>query len=154
MLAGSVIVGLALANGYKKNLSFILDLSQFMEKLESNFTFQRDTLTTILKNNKSNFGPEFNSFLNEYESNLNNPDFLSTWSKNEKSIPKEIKSFVVDLFSSLGKSDCQTQVSLISTSRKELDLLLEKSRKKVNGEANLSQKLGVVLGLALFILVL
>ena len=135
-------------------LKFFEDFKNFLDNLNINFSFLQDELPKVIENynNLTQFGILISSFKN-YLQNMNVDSFLIEI----KAIPNlknEEQEKISDFFCQLGRSDVNTQKTLISSTKSYVENVVNCCREEVNKKATLIQKLGVVVGLVVVIMLL
>lgn len=151
----STLVGYATAHAYKKSYTFINDFCSFLQFLESNCAFLQDSLKNILENCKAMYNTDFNAFLTGLYQNLDSKEeYLNNWKNSQKIISKDEATKICDFFSQFGRLDCDTQISAIKSSAENFAKVKQVWGEKVNKKGSLTTKLGLVCGVALFIIVL
>ena len=154
LLIGSTVLGFAFRGGLKKTLRFNQDFYNFLKSLESNCAFRQDTIKVLLASQKECYGADFNAFLAELEKNLDNKEFLAQWQGEQKVTSPDVAREIANFLNSFGKLDCEAQINAIKDTRNNFEILLDKSRQKENIASPIYSKLGIICGIALFIIVL
>ena len=144
--------GFAIANGYKRRLRFLNDMDSFLGYMQSNCAFLQDSIKRVLVMQKEAYGDDFNKFLGEMLDNLDKRDaFLDKWRSAQNLISIDEAKFVVEFFSNLGKLDSLTQVGAIKSAKDSFQEMLQKAKQLVNTKGTMSVKLGIIIGIGLFI---
>ncbi|MBQ7977290.1 MAG: stage III sporulation protein AB [Clostridia bacterium] len=147
-------IGLKIADNYRKKLKFIQDFQGLLDYLENNILFMQDDLRKLLEDKKKNVHKDFSNFLSQFIQNLENcKHFLQEWKETQKIISQENAELIVNFMTGLGRNDSATQLQAINQTKE----ILQNQIKKVQNEQKkglLSSKLGIMGGLALFIIVL
>lgn len=153
LLIVATLIGFAFASGYRRRLRFLQNMDSFLQSMLSNCCFLQDSVKRVLDNQKGTYGADFNHFLSELNDNLDKRDvFLLKWQNTQKIISDDEAKFVVDFFLNLGKVDSFTQVDDIKNSKQTLQEKLQDSKQLVNSKGTMSIKLGIVMGIGLFII--
>lgn len=155
VLVGSVVLGFAISCGYKKSHSLLDDFYKFLEYLEGNCAFLQDSVKKILSTKRGAYGSDFNELLQGLATNLDDKErFLGEWQAKQKLVTSEQAQFIVEFFMQLGRLDCDSQITAIKNAKSNFLVHLQKSMQKTTEKSLLSTKLGVICGIALFIIVL
>ena len=138
---------------YYVRKNFFLALSRFLDEIELNLSFLKDDLHKLTKNFSSN-SLKFDDVLKAYESFLdtsNNAEF-ETKILSFTFLNDDEKQKVLDYFKKLGRSDCSTQNDLTKAMQKYVLEKMDVCKSDVSKKANLVQKLSVIFGLFVIIL--
>lgn len=153
LLVASALIGCAIANGYKRRLNFLRDMDAFILYLQVNCAFLQDSVKKVLNTQQTQYGADFNQFLCSLGENLDKcEEFLSNWQRTQKIVSKDEAKFVVEFWRNFGKLDSFSQMEAIKSSKQEMDEKLKATRQLVSEKGMMSIKLGVVLGIGLFII--
>ncbi len=154
LLAICVFVGFKVASTYKKKLNFVTDFKSFLNILETNIMFTQDNLNKILTESKNTFHKEFSDFLTKYISNQQNSiEMLNKWKSEQNLLDNDTAEVVYNFMSNLGRNDSNSQLQAIKQSNEFLNSHMDKVSKEQT-KGSMSLKLGIMGGLALFIIVL
>ena len=119
-----------------------------------NILYLQDDLQKLLKDKLDNFHIDFKEFLQNYMIDLQNSEkFLSEWGQKQKLLDMETLNIIQNFLFSLGRQDSSAQLQTIKQTNeifsKRIDFLRTEQKKGV-----LSAKLGIMAGLALFIIII
>ena len=141
LLAFSSLIGFAIFNKSKKSAAFMQDFELFLNLFENDISYNRSPLSVFINTNINKFGGEFQSVLSEFN-------------KNHKIRHELLSEFNLDaFFASIGYSDAKTQLLSVGQARARLASLKTKLDKKQQ-KGEMSFKLGAIVGVGLFIIVL
>ncbi len=153
LLFAATLGGFAISNGYKRRLNFLNDMDSFLGYMQGNCAFLQDSIKRVLVTQKAAYGDDFNKFLSEMLDNLDKREaFLGEWQTTQKIISSDEAKFVVEFFSNLGKLDSFTQIDAIKNAKSSFEEKLQKSKELVNTKGTMSVKLGIIMGIGLFII--
>ncbi len=149
-----IFVGFGCASKYKRRLNFVNDFKILLDYLEINILYLQDDLQKLLKDKLDNFHIDFKEFLQNYMIDLQNSEkFLSEWGQKQKLLDMETLNIIQNFLFSLGRQDSSAQLQTIKQTNeifsKRIDFLRTEQKKGV-----LSAKLGIMAGLALFIIII
>lgn len=155
LLVAGILVGMGFSRGYKRKYLFLADFHMFLEYLETNFNFVQDSLKQVLLNRQTVYNKDFNQFLASLSENIENiQPFLQKWSKEQKILNDEEAVIFVKFFEQLGRLDCETQMESIRQTKASLINFVNKANETHTKKGKLSTQLGLMAGLALFIIVI
>ncbi len=155
LLMISSFLGFALASGYKRRLKFLCDMDNFLMFLQGNCAFMQDSFLKVLSSQKSTYGQDFNQFLNNLDKNLNNREkFLGDWQNTQKIISKDEAKFIAEFLLNFGKLDSISQIEEIKSAKQNFTGKLQSASKLVGTKGTMATKLGIILGIGLFIIVI
>lgn len=153
LLATASLSGFAFANGYKRRLNFLSDMDNFLLFLRGNCAFLQDSIQKILDTQKTAYSADFNKFLSDLNAHLNKrEEFFIEWQNSQKLISKDEAKFIAEFFLNFGKLDSLGQIEVIENAKQTLEEKLQKSKQLVSVKGVMSVKLGVILGIGLFII--
>ena len=149
-----VFIGFKIASSYKRKLNFVNDFKSLLDYLETNILYLQDNLQKLINDKLNSFHADFKDFLQKYMGNLQNcEEFLGKWVQDQKLVDSETADIIKKFLLSLGRQDSSTQLQTIKQTNeilsKRIDFVQNEQKKGV-----LSAKLGVMGGLALFIIVI
>ena len=148
------LVGFRVASKYHKKLVFIQDFKTFLDFFETNIMFTQNEISTLLNEKKTAFHNEFNLFLDGYQKNLTNiKTYLDEWTSKQNLVDKDTAELISNFMQGLGRIDSTAQLEAIRQTKESLNTHLDKTREEQKKGA-MSSRLGVMAGLALFIVVL
>ncbi len=148
------IVGFRVASKYHKKLVFTQDFRMFLDFFETNIMFTQNEISGLLEDKKASFHNEFNAFLSEYERNLaNSREYLNNWTSSQTIVDKDTAELISNFMQGLGHIDSAAQLEAIRQTKDSLNTHLDKIREEQR-KGSMSARLGVMAGLALFIIVL
>ncbi len=142
LLSLSSLIGFAIFNKSRKSAAFLQDFELFLNLFENDINYTRSPMKQFINLNIDKFHNEFRGV-------------LSTFNQNQKLNHEALYefSFISTFFSSIGYSDAKTQLLSIRQARANLSSFKNKiEQKQVKGE--MSFKLGAIVGVGLFIIVL
>ena len=147
-------IGFKIANNYKRKLQFITDFKTLLDYLETNILYLQDTLEKLIRDKMESFHSDFKNFLKSYLQNLqNSTEFLEKWLKEQNLIDTETAEIIKKFMLELGRQDSTAQLqSIIQTNE-----ILAKHTERAQGEQKkgyMSARLGIMGGLALFIIII
>lgn len=146
--------GLRVADSYRKKLYFAQDFGLLLDLIETNLLFMQDDLKNFLESKKDGFHKDFSAFLDGFTQNLSDSSlYLQTWVAEERVTTKECAELLANFMQSLGRNDSATQLQTIKQTREILQAQLLKIQEEQK-KGHLYSRLGVMGGLALFIIVL
>ena len=127
--------------------NFYKALSEFNSDFFSSVNFNQEDLTTLLKQdyNQEDFQKTLNSIIERFNSNqsIYLPNYLATREKNE----------LLHYFLQIGSVDARTQIELL----KRYERIFEKKNNECltleKQEGALCKKMGVIIGIIIFIIV-
>lgn len=154
LLAVSTFVGLKIADSYRKKLLFAQDFVGLLDLIETNILFMQDDLKKFLESKKDNFHKEFKAFLENFINNLNDSSVcLDNWKKEQNITSQETAELLVNFMKGLGRNDSTTQLQIIEQTKSILQKHLTQAQSEQK-KGHLYSRLGIMGGLALFIIVL
>ena len=146
----STIVAYKLSEKYRVRRKFYEDFYLFNKRVVDEMSFTRNSLLTILSS--FDMQSQFGAVLNTFRTALSERTNFSC--ENLWFLKEDEKRSAEEYFSSLGKTDAQTQMRYL----KHCDDLLKTSAEKALAEKNkyvpMYIKLGLLAGVAVFILIL
>ena len=140
LLCGASVVGVWVANRFRQDLTLAHDFERFLIAFETNLSFSRGTIAEFVKSVSNGLSPQFRAILSD--------NTALSFVRNE-----ELRALFRVFFTSIGRTDATTQLSQIQETKRLLNDL-NYSLKKNEKQGALSQKLGVLGGIGLFIIVL
>ena len=148
----SMFIGFKIYTNIKKREKFFDDFNSFCTILQSEIGFFKNKLEQIYS--KNDYGNEFNSLLECAKENLNNEKAINEWCDNQKYLNKEDKTQIITFFKRLGKVDAISQkgeiIEYSNLLKNKINIIKTENTKKAKSVLSLS----VMLGLALFIIVI
>ncbi len=143
----SSFIGYKQSLNYRKREEYLRDFMNFNRRMISEVNFSKNSLPNII--NENGYGSEFGETLREFGENL------SGGKVNSKTFLKDEDLKVLDgYFSSLGRSDKDTQSEALKASADSIKKLYEEAREETKKYSKLYIKLGFLIGLAVFIILL
>lgn len=148
------LFGIGIANGYKRRLKFLCDMDSFLLFLQGNCAFLQDSFRKVLTSQKSVYGIDFNQFLSDLETNLDKRDkYLSEWQSTQKIISKDEAKFIAEVLLNFGKLDSSSQIEELKNAKRNWNEKIQSARVLTNSKGTMATKLGIILGIGLFIIV-
>ncbi|MBQ7602673.1 MAG: hypothetical protein IJU58_00800 [Clostridia bacterium] len=140
---------------YYARQKFFVELNDFLQNLNTNVAFLQNNIHQVIAKSNTN-SLIFNNILQSYDKFLSTKDekVFNTEINQEKLILQSDRSQLIEYLLFLGHADCETQ-----TFKTNAFLQYTKQRKEevdndVHTKAILIQKLGIIAGLMIFILLL
>ena len=133
---------------YKERKEFFKDMFSFNELMINEVSFRKRTLLEI--NDNQSYKSKFSDILNCYiENSFNETD------KNQSGllINKEV-DFLDNYFSMLGKSDSESQIKLLDTSKTIIKKYMDESSEQAKKYINLCIRLSFLFGLIAFLIII
>jgi hypothetical protein len=133
-------VGILLKKRLDRKKIYFADALAFCENFKHNLTYNQNKL--------KEFVDEFNFSSNEYKRDVDN--FLKNFDVDftlSNVLSQEEKNEIKKLFSSIGKVDVQTQLTLIEERKNALKIICDKLKEKSEKDGKLFVKLGLLIGL-------
>ena len=147
-------VGFYVASGYRKKLLFIQDFKNFLDFVETNVMFTQDKISVLLESKKDSFHKEFLEFITNYLSNIQDvSSYLTKYVQEQKLLDKDTAELIANFMRELGRIDSTTQLQSIKQANEALSTHLTRTQDEQK-KGTMSARLGVMGGLALFIIVL
>ncbi|MBQ8761979.1 MAG: stage III sporulation protein AB [Clostridia bacterium] len=148
----SMFIGFKIYTNIKKREKFFDDFNSFCTILQAEIGFFKNKLEQIYS--KNDYGNEFNSLLECAKENLNNEKAINEWCDNQKYLNEEDKTQIITFFKRLGKVDAISQkgeiIEYSNLLKNKINIIKTENTKKAKSVLSLS----VMLGLALFIIVI
>jgi len=140
---------------YYKRQKFFVAFNQFLDNISLNTSFFQNDLHTII-NQTSKYSGTFEQVIKAYNHYLstNDQSILNNEIQQITSIDTNDKMQLTQFLVSLGKSDCETQASNTKLAMQYVKDRLEQTRQEISNKAVLIQKLGIIAGLVVFVLLL
>lgn len=140
-----VLIGYLFSLRYSKRTGFYKALSEFNSDFISSLTFNFEELPTLLNRNYNNedFERTLNSFNYQNDQVLFLPNYLNKREKNE----------IMLYFSKLGCVDAITQLQMLKRYECIFDKTINECRALEQKEGVLCKKMGVIVGIIIFVLV-
>ena len=151
LLGLCVFAGYRVASSYRRKLNFVNDFKNLLNFLETNIMFTQDNLNKILTEKKDIFHKDFQEFLAKY---LDYQNILNEWKKEQNVVDSDTAQVVENFMIGLGRNDSESQIQSIKQAKEILNGHIEKVTKEQQSKGAMSMKLGIMGGLALFIIVL
>jgi hypothetical protein len=131
---------------YQDRKDFFIDLFSFNELMINEISFRKRTLLEI--NNKQNYKSRFSYVLNNYIENENSDKSQNGLLNNDE------MDFIDNYFSMLGKSDSESQIKMLDTSKTIIKKYMDESTELAKKYTNLCVKLSFLFGLIAFLLII
>ena len=140
------LCGYKYSQKYKERKDFFIDMFSFNELMISEVSFRKRTLMEI--NNRQNYKSRFSVIMNYY---IKNEDA----DKTQNGLLKEEEvDFIDTYFSMLGKSDSDSQIKMLDTSKNTIKKYMDESSSEAAKYTNLCVKLSFLLGLIAFLIII
>ena len=150
-----VLVGIGIANSYKRKFTFINDFYAFLNYVELNLNFLQDNFYELLENKKTSFNTEFNGFLQDFpESFDKRKEYILNFNNDKKLLKQEELDCFLNFFMQFGRLDCYSQLENIKQSKQLVEEIVKRTKEESAKKGDLSKKLGLMCGLAVFIIVI
>ena len=139
---------------YYARLRFFLATERWLGGMELNINFLQKDVLSILNAQKETRSITFESMLKSYKTLLNDNDKKKFYESinNLNYVNDEDKERLYDYFSMLGHSDCDTQTQSTRALVEYVKSRIILCRQEINQKALVIQKLSIILGLVVFIL--
>lgn len=142
----SILISNFFAIKFTLKRKFYNDFYEFNKRYKSELTFKRTTLIKLINDN--NGDSDFYSLLNNYFNNDNkNIELIKQLSDSEI-------QFLNSYLNNVGNGDTASQIEFINQSNEMLYELLNNSREEENKYRGLYVKLGFLVGLIIFVLII
>ena len=127
-----------------------------LQSISTNTQFLQDDIIKVIQNHPKTSNSIYNSIIDNYIK------FLKTNGKQEfaqnidsiTELSALDKEKLVLFFNDLGHTDCDTQLNNIKSLQKYISTRIEETKQDIKTKAIIIQKLSIVLGIAVFILLL
>ena len=151
---GVCFVVMCFSYKYYARLNFFLSMENLLNGMKVNISFLQKDILSILETNKSKRSATFDDLLYKYKQFLQDND-TDKFGKNIKSLNNlnsEEQEHMLQYFLTLGHSDCNTQTSATQVLTEYVAKRVECCRQDIKQKAMIIQKLSIIVGLAVFIL--
>jgi len=141
---------------YIKRKNFFNALLDFCDNLEANINFLQNGLKQILESYSNSHNTELNNLVSimKDELNLNNKITLENWQNPTTYLKPNEREQIVSFFNKLGMTDCETQVNTIKKFRAIISMKAKNCTKDYEMKGKLYVNLSIMLGVAIFIILL
>ncbi|MBQ0017319.1 MAG: hypothetical protein KBT30_01650 [Clostridiales bacterium] len=141
---------------YKSRQYFFQNLCEFCSYMESQISFLKMDLKSVVESKKGSYSKDFNSLLCSYQKILEvkenfNEDFKLALSK-IAILKEDEKTKLFTFFDMLGKSNIVDQMAQIQSFKNDFSQNLSTTEKENNKYGTMSVKLGLLLAVALFVI--
>ncbi len=150
------MIGLTYSVALKRNQTQIDELIQLITWLKIDIRYNQSQLRDMV--NRLYSSSKFNnlSFLNNLKNNMMNMPFPSAWEKSivdwNSSISKDDKDLLKSMSGILGASDSNGQIMALEHVEHRFKISLKSAREVYNKKGKLFRSLGILIGLAVFVL--
>ena len=148
-VAASVMIGLMLYKRKQSRIKYFESAVRLTEKLISDISFRRESLTTVL----TEFSREDKSELKKHIDTFVSSPYDSVVISGKLLKPEE-KRLMREFFGSLGLTDTQTQIGELNSYKSRFEQIYNDENEKFKKSGPLSLKLSVLIGLAVGVLIL
>ena len=155
LLSTGIIVSFSFP--YYAKQKFFIAFNQFLQKVNVNTNFFQDNIHSLISDPNYNYDSHiFGDVIKEYQSYLNVNDKKSFLNKIDKLKMLNVndKLQIGQFFVGLGHCDCETQTKTTNAVCEYIKERLDDANNEVRTKAILIQKLGIIAGLVVFILLL
>ena len=158
LLVGCSYLGYGLGHYYTLRHQFITDLITFTNLLKVEISFLKDDLLKIIKEKTTQFSPSFKAVLKGYIKTIEENEMVTmeTLKKNISTSYLENAEYhtLLQFFNGLGKTDAISQVEALDKFLLFFYTYLKNASKERQKYAGMFQKLGVLTGIFLVIVLL
>lgn len=154
ILSGLVVM--SFSHKYYNKAKFFNAFNVFLQTVCTNTQFFQDDIKKIISNTPQNSSTPYNTIINSYLQFLtdNNKQTLLQSINSLTELSALDKEKICLFFYELGHTDNTTQLNSIQALQKHIAERIQETKQEINTKAVLIQKLGIVLGMAIFILLL
>ena len=138
---------------YYSKQKFFMALKQFLQAVDINVCFLQNNIHNIISTSKFN-NTDFQHIIKSYQNYLLTKDeqiFLNDINK-IGILSDDDKTYISNYFLTLGHTDCDTQTSNTKTIKQYIEQRLNNANEDIQTKAMLIQKLAIIAGLVVFIL--
>lgn len=154
ILSGLVVM--SFSHKYYNKAKFFNAFNVFLQTVCTNTQFFQDDIKKIINAMPQNNNASYNALINSYLKFLSEND-RQKLSQNISTLTELSaldKEKICLFFYELGHTDNTTQLNSIQALQKHIAERIQETKQEINTKAVLIQKLGIVLGMAIFILLL
>ncbi len=154
ILGGLVVVSFSYK--YYNKAKFFNAFNVFLQTIYANMQFFQDDIKKIINTMPQNNNTSYNTLVNSYLKFLaeNDRQKLAQNISALTELSALDKEKICLFFYELGHTDNTTQLNSIQALQKHIAERIQETKQEINTKAVLIQKLGIVLGMAIFILLL
>ena len=149
------MIGLTYSVALKRNQTQIDELIQLITWLKIDIRYNQSQLGDMV--NRICSSSKFNNlnFLNNLKNNMMNMPFPNAWEKSisdwNSSISQDDKDLLKSMSSILGASDANGQIMALEHVEHRFKISLQSAREVYNKKGKLFRSLGILIGLAVFV---
>ncbi len=149
----SIIVSTMISNSTKNKQQFFCDFASFVQSFCANCSYKKQVFWEWLKTQQGIYSSEFNQFLVGLNSDIDIKKYVIEYSQKRKFDISE-SDILVRFFEALGHFDEGTQLVIGQATQQQIMTYCDSKRENTNKQSILTKKMGIMCGLALFIIVL
>ena len=142
----------------EERIKILTSIKEMLEKFKIDIAYQTPALCEMFLSKKDNVSaPLLHSIAENLNSGMTSCESAENAVKNTASLSIlscEERTFLIELFSSMGTSDCDGQLALINNSIEKLRLYIDNAIANKNKNAKVYMTLSVYLGIALSVMLL